>query len=145
MQTAVKWTIQEADSDTSPFPLPITLAVALQSAHCVGLLGCESYERPSRFEVTDARGEGGDPTPARLDAIAGRRLGGRLTGAAAPPRVGQTTLGGRGRTVRRCTRCWFAQRRGRPSPVGQRRRTRSPPPSPRTVNRTALFRIDLGL
>jgi len=93
-QTAVKWTIQEADSDASPFPLPITLAVALQSAHCVVLLGCESYERPSRFEETDARGEGGDPMPARLDTVAGRRVGGRLTGVAAPPRVGQTTLGG---------------------------------------------------
>jgi len=33
-----------------------------------------------------------------------RHLGGRLTGAAAPPRVGQTTLGAAGRTV------------GRPSP-----------------------------
>jgi len=25
-----------------------------QSAHCVVLLGCESYERPSRFEETVA-------------------------------------------------------------------------------------------
>ena len=84
-QTAVKWTRRQTNDAPPP---PVTLAAALQSAHCVVLRGLPRsimdpyYERPSRFEETGARrgrrGGGGDPTPTRLDCHC-RRVGGRLS------------------------------------------------------------------
>ena len=59
-----------------------------------------------------------------------RRVGGRLTGDA-PRRVGQTTVGGVGRSV------YVLVVRSLDDEAIYRRL--------RTVNRTALFRIDLGV
>ena len=112
------------------FP-PITLAAALQSAHSVVLAASPTSERPSRFEQTGARRGSSDPTPARLDAIARRRVGGHLTGDAAR-RVGQTTwAAGAGRSVDILVVPSLDDEAVYRPIVGQRRRTRPPPPSPR--------------
>jgi len=94
---------QEADNDAPP----ITLAGDLQSAHCVVSLGCESYERPSRFEETGTRGRGwrrrSHARPAR------RRLGGHLTARQhCQGLVKPSGHPGWGWLVRQRTRCPFA-------------------------------------
>jgi len=100
-QMAVKW----------------TLAAALQSAHCVVLLGCSPT---SVHHVLKRPALGGGAWSNAGPAV-------WVVVLRAPPRVGQTTLGAAGRSVDVLV-------------VGS-----PPPPSPRTVNRTALFRIGLGL